>query len=58
MPPKFTAAATMSSPASGQMDARWVTITLSMICRCTSGIAAVATVAASAPDSAISTVRR
>ena len=48
----------MSSPASGQMDSRWVTITLSMICRCTSGIAAVATVAASAPASAITTVRR
>ena len=57
MPPKFTAAATTSSPASGQMDCWWVTITLSMICRCTRGIAAVATVAASAPANAMSTVR-
>ena len=58
MPPKFTAAATTSSPASGQMDAWWVTITLSMICRCTSGITAVATVAKSAPVIATITVRR
>ena len=58
MPTKFTAAATTSSPASGQIDARWVTITSSMICRCTSGITAVATVAKSAPDIATSTVRR
>ena len=57
MPPKFTAAAMTSSPASGQIDSRWVTITLSMIWRCTSGIEAVAAVAASEPNSAIRTVR-
>jgi hypothetical protein len=33
-------------------------MTSSMICRCTSGIAAVPTVASSAPPSAISTLRR
>ena len=36
----------------------WVTITLSMICRWISGIAAVAAVANSAPPIAMSTVRR
>ena len=58
MPPKFTAAAMTSRPASGQIDSRWVTITLSMICRCTRGIAAVAAVATSAPLIAMRTVRR
>ena len=57
MAPKFTAAAMTSRPASGQIDSRWVTITLSMICRCTSGIEAVAAVATSEPTSAIRTVR-
>jgi hypothetical protein len=58
MPAKFTAAATSSRPASGQTDWRCVTMTSSMICRWTSGIVAVASVAASVPPSAMTTLRR
>src|ERR1017187_1837839 len=58
MPPKLTPAATKSRAASGQIDCWWVTITWSMICRCSRGIAAVATVATRAPPSEISTLRR
>ena len=55
---KFTAAATSSSPASGQIDCLWVTMTLSMMLRWTSGIAAVAAVPTSAPPTVMMTSRR
>jgi hypothetical protein len=58
MPTKFTAATTSSNPASGQIDSRCVTMTSSMIRRCTSGIAAVASAVTSAPPSPINTFLR
>ncbi len=56
--PKFTAAATSSSMASGQIERVCVTMTLSTMSRWISGMTAVTAVASSAPAKARTKLRR
>ena len=56
--PKVASAATTSAIASGQIDSVCVTITLSMIRRCISGITAVTSAASSEAPIAMTVLRR
>ena len=58
MAPKFATATASSAIASGQIDCLSVTITLSMMSRWISGMAAVKTVASTAPATAKMKLRR
>ena len=58
MAPNFATATTSNAMASGQIDSFWVTITLSMMLRWISGMAAMNAVASTAPASAKMKLRR
>ena len=58
MAPNVATATTSNAMASGQIESLWVTITLSTMLRCSSGMTAVNAVASTAPVSARRKLRR